>query len=123
MAGHVTRPSIKDINFDLNTLKLIKIFSLDYQGDDKLLSSISIFFKNHGFPILDWKSVCKDLFINKDYLTIKKPSKNSIFNRNKGLETFKLNSLYGLIGGYNALFMKYTFSIFHIKNVSLRHLA
>jgi len=89
MAGHVTRPSIKDINFDLNTLKLIKIFALDSQGDDKLLSSISIFFENNGFPILDWKKECKDLFINEKYLTVIKPSKYALSNRDKGLQFFE----------------------------------
>ena len=29
MAGHIARPSIKDIDFDLNALKLIKNFTLD----------------------------------------------------------------------------------------------
>ena len=54
MAGKVKRPSIKDINFDLNTLKLIKNFALVSKGDDSLLSAISVFFENNGFPILDW---------------------------------------------------------------------
>ena len=90
MAGKVKRPSIKDINFDFNALKLIKNFALDSKGDDKLLSTISIFFENNGFPILDWKDQCKDLFIDKKCLTIKKPSKVSISNRDKGLDTFKL---------------------------------
>ena len=63
---------------------------MDSKGDDRLLSTISIFFKNNGFPILDWKDQCKDLFIDKKCLTIKKPSKVSISNRDKGLDTFKL---------------------------------
>ena len=90
MAGKVKRPSIKDINFDFNALKLIKNFALNSKGDDKLLSAISIFFENNGFPIFDWKDQCKDLFINKKYLTLKKPSKESISNRDKGLDIFKL---------------------------------
>ena len=90
MAGKVKRPSIKDINFDFNALKLIKNFALDSKGDDKLLSAISIFFEKKGFPIFDWKDQCKDLFINEKYLTLKKPSKESISNRDKGLDIFKL---------------------------------
>ncbi|MDP6425681.1 MAG: hypothetical protein QF443_01705, partial [Dehalococcoidia bacterium] len=90
MAGKVKRPSIKDINLDFNALKLIKNFALDSKGDDKLLSAISIFFENNGFPIFDWKDQCKDFFINKKYLTSKKPSKESISNRDKGLDIFKL---------------------------------
>ena len=90
MAGHVKRPSLKDIKFDFNTLKLIKNFSLDSKGDNKLLSSISIFFKNNGFSILDWKKECKDLFDYKEFLTNVKPSKDAIKNKNKGLEIFNL---------------------------------
>ena len=90
LVGKVKRPSIKDINFDFNSLKLIKNFALDSKGDDKLLSAISIFFENNGFPILDWKDQCRDLFINKKCLTLKKPSKESISNKDKGLNIFKL---------------------------------
>ena len=90
MAGNITRPSIKDIDFDLNVLKLIKNFALDSKGDDRLLSTISIFFENNGFPILDWKKECKDLFINEEYLTSKKPSKAAKSNSKKGLRIFEL---------------------------------
>jgi len=90
MAGKVKRPSIKDINFDLNTLKLIKNFALVSKGDDSLLSAISVFFEDNGFPILDWKNKCKDLFVDKSYLTTKKPSEESISNKEKGLDTFEL---------------------------------
>ena len=90
MAGHITRPSIKDIDFDLNVLKLIKNFALDSKGDDRLLSTISIFFENNGFPILDWKKECKDLFINEQYLTSKKPSEIAKSNIKKGLLTFEI---------------------------------
>ena len=68
MAGYVKRPSVKDIKFDLNTLKLIKNFALDSKGDDKLLTSISIFFKNKGFPTFDWKNNCKSIFASEKYL-------------------------------------------------------
>ncbi len=90
MAGYITRPSIKDIDFDLNALKLIKNFTLDSKGDDRLLSTISIFFENNGFPILDWKKECKNLFINEEYLTLKKPSKEANSNSKKGLNTFEM---------------------------------
>ena len=90
MIGHVTRPSIKDIKFDFNTLKLIKNFALDSKGDDQLLSTISIFFENNGFPIFDWKKECKDLIINEICLTIMKPSKEALYNKEKGLNTYKL---------------------------------
>ena len=51
MAGNVKRPSLKDIKFDLSTIKLIKEFSLQAKGDNKLLSSISSFFIKNNFKI------------------------------------------------------------------------
>ena len=88
MAGHVKRPSVKDIKFDLNTLKLIKNFALDSKGDDKLLTSISIFFKNAGFPMFDWKNKCKNIFATEKFLSVKKPSKESLLNKDKGINFF-----------------------------------
>tara|TARA_Y100000741_G_C18183109_1_gene530188 strand:- start:17 stop:838 length:822 start_codon:yes stop_codon:yes gene_type:complete len=90
MVGYVKRPSIKDIKFDLSTLKIIKDFALQSSGDDKLLSIISKFFKKNNFDFLNWKKICTDIFINEDYLTRKKPNKISIHNKNKGLEFFKV---------------------------------
>ena len=89
MVGNIKRPSIKDIKFDLKTLKLIKNFALDSSGDDKLLSTISFFFKNEGFPTFNWKKICKDLFADKDNLTKVRPSKLSLLNKDKGLFFFR----------------------------------
>ena len=44
MVGKISRPSIRDINFDLTTLGLIKNYFLESKGDDKLLTTISNFF-------------------------------------------------------------------------------
>ena len=90
MAGNVKRPSLKDIKFDLNTIKLIREFSLQDKGDNKLLSAISSLFIKNNFKILDWKNLCRDLFIQDDYITIKKPSKISLQNLTKGLIAYKL---------------------------------
>ena len=89
LAGYVKRPSLKDISFDINSLKLIKTFALEAKGDDKLLKTILIFFENQGFKIFDWKSKCQDLFIDKINLTIKKPSNISLKNKRKGLNIFE----------------------------------
>ena len=83
MAGNVVRPSLKDIHFDFNTIKLIKNFTLDSKGDDKLLSSISILFQKNGFPTFDWKFICKDLFADKFLLTKIKPSISALNNKKK----------------------------------------
>ena len=89
MAGNVTRPSIKDIKFDLNTLSLIKYLALEKKGDNKLLNSISKLFRDKGFTFFDWKKNCKDLFINENIVTSINPSKSAIKNKEKGLEVFK----------------------------------
>jgi len=90
MLGKITRPSIKDIKFDLNTINLIKNYLLEAKGDDQLLKSISSFFSNKGFPLFNWQNVCDDLFSSENCLTKKMPSKNAIKNLNKGLEIFKI---------------------------------
>ena len=78
MVGKISRPTLKDIKFDLNTINLIKNYLLESKGDDQLLKSISKFFINKGFPLFDWKKVCTELFSSDDFLTNKKPSKDAI---------------------------------------------
>ena len=68
MAGSIIRPSIKDIKFDLNTIKLIKDYYLEAKGDDQLLKTISSFFLKNGFPLFDWQKRCKELFSSEKYL-------------------------------------------------------
>ncbi len=90
MVGKIIRPSIKDIKFELSTIKLIKEFFLESKGDDQLLKLISNFFKKKGFPLFDWKKNCEELFTMKNHLTKKKPSKIAINNKNKGIDIFKI---------------------------------
>ena len=90
MAGNIKRPSLKDLNFDLKTIKFIKEYALQPKGDDKLLLTIVKFFEKEGFKFMDWKNECKDLFINEEFLTSKKPSKEAKSNRKKGLSTFEI---------------------------------
>ena len=89
MAGFVKRPSIKDIKFDYKTLKLIKDYTLQPKGDDKLLLTISKFLNNEGFEFLNWKKHCRNLFINEENITKKLPNKISIENLNKGLKIYQ----------------------------------
>jgi DUF1009 family protein len=89
MAGSISRPSIKDIKFDLNTLSIIKEYLLESKGDDQLLRSISSFFAKKGYPLFDWKSNCKNLFATEEHLTIIHPSTNALKNKFKGLDIFK----------------------------------
>ena len=90
LVGKISRPTIKDIKFDFNTISLIKDYFLESKGDDELLKYIKNFFHNEGFPLFDWKSTCSELFANDDHLTIKKPSSQAIKNKNKGLDIFKI---------------------------------
>lgn len=87
-AGNINRPSLKDINFDFKTIKLIKQYALQRKGDDKLLSSIVKFFEKEGFNFINWKNKCSDLFIRENFITNKRPNKISIENLQKGLEIF-----------------------------------
>ncbi len=89
MAGNIIRPSVKEVNFDFNTLGLIKDFILEPKGDDHLLRSIAKFFKNKGYPLFNWKELCNDLFANEDNLTTVKPSNYAIKNKEKGLNIFR----------------------------------
>ena len=89
MAGYVQRPSLRDIKFDFNTIKLIKEYSLQSKGDDKLLNTISSFFIKNNFDIFNWKNLCRDLFVYDDCITTKKPNKYSSNNLKKGLKIFK----------------------------------
>ena len=88
MAGSINRPSVKDIKFDLNTLKLIKNYYLESKGDDQLLKTISNFFLKKGYPLFDWQNQCIELFSSKECLTKNFPKKKSILNKDKGLEVF-----------------------------------
>ncbi len=90
LAGGISRPSIKDVKFDLKTISLIKDYFLESKGDDKLLKSILNIFKKSGFPLFDWTSECKELFAFEKNLTKKEPSIKAIKNKNKGLNIFKL---------------------------------
>jgi len=90
MIGKVNRPSVKDIKFDIDTLKFIKDYFLEKKGDNNLLISIQNYFAKKGFPIFDWTSYCEDLFANKKSLTKKLPSKQAILNIDKGVEAFKI---------------------------------
>ena len=90
MVGKISRPSILDIDFDLNTLDLIKKYFLESKGDNKLLTTISNFFLQKGFPLFNWIKECPELIAKEENLTKVKPSKEAIVNCNKGLEVFKI---------------------------------
>ena len=89
LAGNITRPSLKDINFDYETIKFAKKLLLSKKGDNDLLISIKKLFQKEGFEYLDWKEFCSDLFTSEKNLTNKKPSKEANLNLEKALKGFK----------------------------------
>ena len=90
MLGKIDRPNLKDIKFDIDTIKFIKNYLLEKKGDNDLLIYLQDYFSKKGFPIFDWRFYCKELFVNKKILTKKKPSKKAILNYYKGIESFKI---------------------------------
>ena len=89
MAGNINRPSLTDLSFDYQTLKLAKNLLLNNTGDDSLLISIKKYFNDNGFSYFDWKKHCPELFANKDLLTRTKPSIKAQENLKKALSIFR----------------------------------
>ena len=89
MVGKIIRPSITDLNLDIQTLKLAKNLLLNKTGDNDLLVSIKKFFLENGFRYFNWKAYCPELFANDIYLTKSKPTKLAQKNLEKALTIFK----------------------------------
>ena len=89
LAGNIARPSVKDINFDFETLSLAKQLFLSKKGDDELLIAITKFFKDKGYEYLNWKNYCPELFSSKNNLTNRLPSNEANLNLVKALNIFK----------------------------------
>ncbi len=84
-AGSIKRPSIKDLGFDIETIKIAKKLFLEKKGDNSLLISIKKYLENKGFTFFNWTNYCPELFSIENNLTIKKPSSSA----NKNLEKAK----------------------------------
>ena len=89
LAGNIKRPSIKDINFDFETINFVKKLFLSKKGDNELLIAIAKLFREKGFEYLDWKSYCPELFASKTNLTRRLPTKEANLNLSKALNVFK----------------------------------
>ena len=90
LAGSINRPSISDINFDFQTIKLAKDLLFNNNGDNQLLESIKLFFNKNGFEYFDWTKYCSELFVTDKHLTFFKPSKSAKTNLKKALNTFNI---------------------------------
>ena len=62
LAGNIPRPSLKDINFDFETINFAKKLFLSKKGDNELLIAITKLFQERGFEYLNWKEYCPELF-------------------------------------------------------------
>ena len=87
-AGSLKRPSIKDLGFDFETIKLAKKLFLEEKGDNNLLVSIKSYLEKKDFIFFDWRRYCSDLFSIEKNLSITKPSNSA----NKNL--LKAKSIY-----------------------------
>ncbi len=88
-AGSLRRPSIKDLGFDLETIKLAKDLLLEKKGDNHLLISIKNYLEKKGFDFFDWKNYCQDLFSTEMNLSVYKPSKYANRNLTKAKTIYK----------------------------------
>ena len=89
LAGNIPRPSLKDINFDFETINFAKKLFLSKKGDNELLIAITKLFQDRGFEYLNWKEYCPELFSSKNNLTNREPSKEANLNLSKALNIFK----------------------------------
>ena len=83
LAGSIKRPSINDLSFDIETIKLAKELLLEKKGDNNLLISIRKYLEKKGFLFFNWTKYCPELFANENYLSKHKPSKNAYNNLSK----------------------------------------
>ena len=88
-AGSLKRPSLMDLGYDFETIKLAKDLLLEKKGDNNLLIALKKYFEKKGFSFLNWTKYCNDLFSNEDNLTIFKPSKISLENLSKAKSIYR----------------------------------
>ncbi len=88
-AGSIKRPSINDIGFDLDTIRLAKDLMLEKKGDNNLLVSIKNYLENKGFVFFNWKKYCPEIFSTEINLSSILPSKNAINNLNKAKKIYQ----------------------------------
>ncbi len=82
-AGSIRRPSIKELGFDIETIKLAKKLFLEKKGDNNLLVSIKNYLEEKGFAFLEWTKYCPELFSIENNLSKIKPSKHAVNNLKK----------------------------------------
>ena len=87
--GSIRRPSIKDLGFDLETIKLAKKLFLEKKGDNDLLISVKKYLEEKGFSFFNWTKYCPELFSIEKNLSLIFPSKLATKNLLKGKMIYK----------------------------------
>ncbi len=88
-AGGIKRPSIKDLGFDLDTIKIAKQLLLEKKGDNNLLISIKKYLEQKGFVFFNWTKYCRELFSIEENLSNFIPSKYAKNNLIKAKTIYK----------------------------------
>ncbi len=88
-AGSIKRPSIKDLGFDLATIKLAKNLLLEKKGDNYLLVSIKNYLEDNGFEFFNWTKFCSEIFSTEKNLSSILPSNKAINNLNKAKKIYQ----------------------------------
>ena len=88
-AGSIKRPSIKDLSFDIETIKLAKKLLLEKKGDNSLLVTIEKFFISKGFSFLNWTRFCPELFSIEQNINNIKPSNQAKNNLIKAKSVYQ----------------------------------
>ena len=88
-AGSLRRPSISDLGFDLETIKLAKKLFLEKKGDNNLLISIKNYLQSKGFIFFNWTKYCSELFSVDENISSIKPSKLAKLNFAKSKLIYK----------------------------------
>ena len=89
LAGSLKRPSLNDLGFDIETIKLAKYLFLEKKGDNNLLISIKNYLEKKGFIFFNWTKHCPELFSFENQLTKHKPSKQAYNNFLKAKSIYK----------------------------------
>ena len=86
LVGNLKRPSIRDINPDFNSAKIISEFAkiLLKGGDNNLLDFCINYLNKIGFKVLDLRKIIPENFLNSGSITKIKPSIKLISDIKKG---------------------------------------
>jgi len=77
MAGHMRRPSLKELRPDMRGLKFFAKIGTAALGDDGLLRAVAAEMEEEGFKLVGAHEVCQDLLIQKGPAGKRKPGKKN----------------------------------------------